>query len=104
MRVRAIDHSDCATLVIFDRDCTAVFNKSFADFLAEHGNVNLLFLCHVYANILVYFYTLILCHVYAKICLDPSIIKEFMSKWDKEDASFSKLTNVWSPKISIMKK
>jgi len=29
-----------------------------------------------------------------KICLDPAIIKEFMSKWNKEDASFSKLTNV----------
>ena len=29
-----------------------------------------------------------------KICHDPSIIKEFMSKWDKEEASFSKLKNV----------
>lgn len=29
-----------------------------------------------------------------KICIDPAIINEFSSKWDKEDDSFSKLTNV----------
>jgi hypothetical protein len=62
LRVRAIDHTDCATLVMFDRDCSAVFNKSCADLLAEHGNVNILFICYVYANILAYEYTLILNH------------------------------------------
>jgi len=29
-----------------------------------------------------------------KICVDPVINKEFRSKWDKEEASFAKLTNV----------
>jgi hypothetical protein len=29
-----------------------------------------------------------------KICVDPAVINEFRSKWDKEEASFSKLTNV----------
>ena len=40
MRVRAIDHTDCATLVIFDKEATALFNKSYVDMLAEHGVVS----------------------------------------------------------------
>jgi len=40
LRVRAIDHTDCATLVIFDKEATALFNKSYVDMLAEHGVVS----------------------------------------------------------------
>lgn len=49
LRVRAIDHTDCATLVIFDKEATTLFNKSCVDMLAEHGVVshwmNRVFLC-----------------------------------------------------------
>jgi len=38
--VRAIDHTDCATLVIFDKEATALLNKSCVDMLAEHGVVS----------------------------------------------------------------
>jgi len=37
LRIRTIDHIGCATLVIFDRDVVAMFNKSCADMIAEHG-------------------------------------------------------------------
>jgi len=40
LRVKAIDHTDCATLVIFDKEATGLFNKSCVDMLAEHGVVS----------------------------------------------------------------
>jgi hypothetical protein len=40
LEVRVIDHTDCATLVIFDKEATALLKKSCVDMLAEHGVVS----------------------------------------------------------------
>jgi len=38
-KLRAIDHTDYATLVIFDKEATALLKKRCADMFAEHGIV-----------------------------------------------------------------
>lgn len=114
LRVRAIDQTDCATLVIFDRDCSTLFNKSCADLLAEHevaiheGQLapelaaligkTYLFKVETKADFSPRFEQSFRVR---KICLDPAIIKEFMSKWEKEESSFLKLTNE-SASLSVL--
>ncbi|RHN42191.1 putative nucleic acid-binding protein [Medicago truncatula] len=103
LRVRAIDHTDCATLVIFDKEATALFNKSCVDMLAEHGVA--VSEGHLPPEIAGIIGKTFLFKVETKvdqnprfeqsfrvrkICAMPDVINEFKKKWGEEEAAFFK--------------
>jgi len=101
--VRAMDNTDSAILVIFDRDATLLFGESCANLLQTavpgvlpsqiSGLVDrtLLFKVEAKPNANQRFEQSFRVR---KICADAEIVKQFKDKWEREEAIFLKNTNV----------
>ncbi|XP_045833252.1 uncharacterized protein LOC123924414 [Trifolium pratense] len=106
MKVRVMDHTDSASLVIFDREASSLFNMSCADMLETNqrnvgpkvvppeivGLVEKTWLFKVEtkpARNPRFEQTFKV----RKICTDSSIIQIFRDRWDREEDSISKLNN-----------
>ncbi|PNX95898.1 replication factor A protein [Trifolium pratense] len=109
IKVRVMDHTDSATLVIFDKDASLILNMSCADLIqgiqgtgAGAGGGELppqiegmvektwLFKVEAKPSHNPRFDT---SYRVRKICTDNAIIKQFKDKWDNEEAVFLKNKN-----------
>ncbi|WJX67554.1 hypothetical protein P8452_52010 [Trifolium repens] len=79
IKVRVMDHTDSATLVIFDKEASLLFNMTCADMIdaaQRAGGAGGLPL-----------------EIADLICRDSAIINQFKAKWEKEEATFIKNVN-----------
>ncbi|CAJ2647809.1 unnamed protein product [Trifolium pratense] len=106
LKVRVMDHTDSASLVIFDREASSLFNMSCADMLdANQMNVGPNVMPPEIASLVekTWLFKVETKHArnprfeqtfkVRKICTDSAIIKIFRDRWDREEDSISKLNN-----------
>ncbi|GAU20673.1 hypothetical protein TSUD_230870 [Trifolium subterraneum] len=106
IKVRVIDHTDSATLVIFDKEASLILNMSCADMIQGADTVVGVGVVPPLLEGLVEKTWLFKVEAkpshnpkfepsyrVRKICTDDAIIKQFKDKWDAEDAKFRKNRN-----------
>ncbi|GAU47630.1 hypothetical protein TSUD_137600 [Trifolium subterraneum] len=117
IKVRALDNTDCGTMVIFDNDASLLIHKScqavldsiprgvadgfLPNEIAGLVGQTLLFKVETKAKFNTKFEQSFRVR---KICADANVISQFKMKWDKEDASFSKSKNENASLSTLMDK